>query len=280
MGKISRRKPPRPPSKTMVKPAFNPRALFERHEAEAELGFAQACTRLRLLFTQFAAEDVIVAINVSDLWPPNISAQVKHQLAFAVCLSIPPAEFSLTRLQSYEEFGRFARALIDILPRFPSLEDYWPESDWGDVKFTDALDARPCFYGGTVQRICDFIEAFQILHGDASDAVRDMRYARQMQAALLETVRGPSRRGLKRRVQGIWRCPSRLLGVDQVGTSDSNALRDDGKPHNDTWFANRLAQRARIRQCRDVGRRYSLVGSAVGRENLALVVAQRSCRSA
>ena len=200
----------------------------------------------------------------------NISAQVKHQLAFAVCLSIPPAEFSLTRLQSYEEFGRFARALIDILPRFPSLEDYWPESDWGDVKFTDALDARPCFYGGTVQRICDFIEAFQILHGDASDAVRDMRYARQMQAALLETVPRPVETRPEERVQGIWRCPSRLLGVDQVGTSDSNALRDDGKPHNDTWFANRLAQRARIRQCRDVGRRYSWLGVRLEGKTLPL----------
>ena len=112
------------------------------------------------------------------------------------------------------------------------------------MKFTDALDARPCFYGGTVQRICDFIEAFQILHGDASDAVRDMRYARQMQAALLETVPRPVETRPEERVQGIWRPPSRLLGVDQVGTSDSNALRDDGKPHNDTWFANRLAQRA------------------------------------
>jgi hypothetical protein len=192
MGKLSRRKPQPPPPRKEVTPPFALRKLFEKQKAEAEIGLSQACACLRSLFVRFAAEDVVVALNVSDLWPPNVSAQVKHQLAFATCISMPPNEFSPTRLDSYEKFEEFSRALIAALPDFPSLEDYWPESDWGDVQFTDGIDARPGFYGGAVQRIPDFIEAFQILHGGTSDAMRDMRQARRMQAGVLEKVPRPT----------------------------------------------------------------------------------------
>ncbi|MDN7454232.1 hypothetical protein [Burkholderia cenocepacia] len=146
---------------------------------------------MRALFAKYAAGDVFLAINVSDLWPPNISSQVKHQLAFAICVSIPPSDFAFERIDTYERFSDFSQALIDALPDFPSLEDYWPESDWGDIMWIDGIDARPTFYGGTVQRIPDFIEAFRIIYGESGPAVSDMRGALRMQSDFLEKVRRP-----------------------------------------------------------------------------------------
>jgi hypothetical protein len=166
MGKISRRKPhPRPTTKKPQASLDLPMLLEERG-ADGESSFSQACARLKLLLVQFAVEDVLIALSVCDLWPPNVSAQVKHQLAFATCLSIPTDVFSTERIDTYGKFAKFARSLIDALPEFPSLEDYWPTDDWGEIRFTDGIDARPSFYGGCVQRIPDFIESMRILYGD------------------------------------------------------------------------------------------------------------------
>lgn len=190
MSKISRKSPKRPHPKA-APPSIDWRKLITERKAIAEPAFLASCTRLRSLFTQYAAEDVFLALNVSDLWPPNISAQVKHQLAFGICVSIPLGDFSSERLDTYERFASFTQAMIDVLPSFSSLEDYWPEADWGEIMFIDDVDARPTFYGGTVQRIPDFIEAFRILYGEASPAMADMRSAQRVQSDFLEKVRRP-----------------------------------------------------------------------------------------
>ena len=93
-------------------PPFDFCKLLEERSAEAEAGFSQACARIRSLLVRFAAEDVLLALNVSDLWLPNVSAQVKHQLAFATYLSIPPTEFAPAPLDSYEKFEEFSRELL------------------------------------------------------------------------------------------------------------------------------------------------------------------------
>ena len=192
MGKFSRKKSRRPPPKRLKPPLFDMHKVLEERSTQAEAGFSQAYARIRSLLIRFAAEDVVLALNVSDLWPANVSAQVKHQLAFAIYVSIPPNEFGPAQLDSYDRFEEFSRELIEALPHFPNLEDFWPESDWGEVLFTDDIDARPCFYGGCVQRIPDFIEAIRILYGDGSEAMDDMRCARRMQAGVLESVPRPS----------------------------------------------------------------------------------------
>lgn len=191
MAKLSRRKRQPPPTKTEVPKPFDMRKFYNERMAGSEAGFAECRVRLRSLMVRFAVEDVLICLNVSDLWLPNVSAQVKHQLAFATYLSIPPVEFGAQRVSSYEDFVAFSRELISCLPQFPSAEDYWPEDDWGDVLFTDVIDARPSLYGGCVQRIYDFIEAFRILYSDTREAVEDMRYAQRMQARLVELVPRP-----------------------------------------------------------------------------------------
>jgi hypothetical protein len=159
--------------------------------SQLDKAFREATDRVRQILTQWSLPDVLAALNASDLWPPNVSGQVKHQLAFAVCLSIPPDAFSSKRIESHWQLAAFLTSLYEALPTFPTLEDYWPESDWGAIRFHDGIDNRPCFYGGSVQRIPDFIEAFRILHEKVPQSQTDMRFALRLQAEYIEAIPTP-----------------------------------------------------------------------------------------
>jgi hypothetical protein len=137
--------------------------------------FESTCERLRSVFARNCAEDVMVSLGVSDLWLPNISSQVKHALAFAVSISMPADSFSPSKtIQSYAEFRQFIEKVYAILPSFPTLEDYAPEPDWGEVKFLSKGSLLRIFYGGAVERISDFITAFHLVHGTNAKAIQDM----------------------------------------------------------------------------------------------------------
>lgn len=183
-----------------------------------------------------AARDALVALNVLDLWPANVSAQVKSQLVFAAYLSLAPDEFASAKLDSHDQFSQFCRNLIEVLPRFPVLEDYWPESDWGVIRWIDGINSRPTFYGGAVQRIPDFIEAFQILHGDSSVAMNDLRCARRMQSVVLEAVPSPDSLALDDADAGyievppewFWTAVQKLLLAQQAPAVTADLLASPG----------------------------------------------------
>ncbi len=155
--------------------------------------FENTCNQLRLVFARYSAEDVMISLCVSDLWLPNISSQVKHALAFATSISMPASSFAiLTTIESYTTFKQFIEQVYAILPSFPTLEDYVPETDWGEVKFpANGLLAR-IFYGGAVERISDFITGFYLVHGSDAQANRDMHLALLAQHHVLESVVKPN----------------------------------------------------------------------------------------
>jgi hypothetical protein len=142
------------------------------------------------LFAQFSAEDVVLALGVSDLWIPNISSQVKHHFALGVCVSMPPDQFSAAnKLDTYADFSEFIGAFYKLLPSFPSLEDFIPEPDWGDVRIVSNNSYPTIFYGSSVERIPDFIEAFRMLRADQSDSMKDMAIAIALQDQVIMHVR-------------------------------------------------------------------------------------------
>lgn len=151
--------------------------------------FESTCNELKSVFARYSADDVLVSLCVSDLWLPNISSQVKHTLAFAVSISIPAGSFTgSATIESYAEFKQFVEQVYAILPGFPMLEDYVPETDWGEVKFPSNGSLLRIFYGGAVERISDFITAFHLVHGANAEATRDMHLALLAQHHVLEGV--------------------------------------------------------------------------------------------
>ena len=165
----------------------------ERREAKkkAELKtstneFENSCNQLSLLFSKYSADDVLVSLSVSDLWIPNISSQVKHTLAYAVAISMPIESFtaSLT-INNYSSFQEFIEQVYEILPNFPMLEDYMPEADWGQIKYVLDDSLFHIFYGGSVERITDFISAFQLFYKSSDQALQDMRISLSAQSHVL-----------------------------------------------------------------------------------------------
>ena len=167
--------------------AGNPKADIAEMAPDSE--FESTCNQLRSGFARYSADDVMVSLCVSDLWLPNISSQVKHTLAFAVSISMPASSFTgSATIESYADFKQFTEQVYALLPGFPTLEDYVPEPDWGEVKFPSNGSLLRIFYGGAVERISDFVTAFHLVHSTDVQANRDMHVALLAQHHVLEGV--------------------------------------------------------------------------------------------
>ncbi|MGE8481338.1 MAG: hypothetical protein ACN6Q5_01900 [Pseudomonas sp.] len=187
MSKKKRKKPFGAPAKKPHLPVEMQRVMDGRRNM-FEQAFQLSCGRLREVLTRFHPGDVLTAVNISDLWQPNRASQVKHQLAFSLLVSTPADSYSPVRMATYEDFSGFCNAFIEALPEFPMLEDYVPESDWGEVKILLGQEPVAILHGGPVQRIVDFVEAFRICHGDGTQAVVDLEGAIRLQGELLRAV--------------------------------------------------------------------------------------------
>lgn len=144
---------------------------------------------LREHFSNYNASDIVLSLGVSGLWMPNRSSLVKLTFAYQVCLSMPADGFSGAKsVVSYEAFTEFLEGLMRLLPRLPMLEDFVPEADWGDVCVSGVSGFEPIFYGGSVERIPDFIEAFRLLAADQPQALADMNLAVALQRHLVQNI--------------------------------------------------------------------------------------------
>lgn len=185
MGKNSRLKRERREGKTDKPVRGSAQARPQRQDPE----FQAQIDRVRRYFASFAVVDVLISLGVSELWRPNRSSQVQHAFATLVAMSTPPAVFSAgAAIDTYEAFAGFLGGLSALLPRFPMLEDFVPEADWGEVRVQGAVGFEPIFYGGSVERIPDFIEAFRLLEGDEVQALADVRLAVALQAHIICAV--------------------------------------------------------------------------------------------
>jgi len=64
----------------------------------------------------------------------------------------------------YSDFESLCNALLDTLSTFPHLEDYLPESDWGDIKYFQGDRFYKVFYGASLSNPVDFYAAFEVIH--------------------------------------------------------------------------------------------------------------------
>lgn len=187
MSKKKRKKPFRAAVTKPNLPIVMLKAMDEQRKV-FEQDFQASCARVREVLTLFHPDDALTAVNISDLWQPNRTSQVKHLLAFSLLVSTPADSFTPVRMATYEEFSGFCNALIAALPDFPTLEDYVPEADWGEVKVLLGREQVAILHGGPVQRVVDHIDAFRICHGNGTQAVADLERAIRLQGELLRLV--------------------------------------------------------------------------------------------
>lgn len=161
----------------------------ESHMRRTDNEFESSCDQLRSLFSNYSADEVLVSLCISDLWISNISSQIKHTLAFVVASSMAFENFTgSVKLDSYRNFRDFAKRLYKIFPNFQMLEDFMPEPDWGEIKYQLDDSLYRIFYGGSVERIPDFITAFLLLNKDNAQAKLDIDVILAAQNHVLKSI--------------------------------------------------------------------------------------------
>lgn len=193
MGRKSREKRERRLAKSAGDPDVLLRQMMSWHDQFGEHKqlkdtFLVQVRQTRTLLSQYDATDVALAIGVSELWPANAGSHVKHAFAWCVFLDTPLGGRGGRRIESYADFQRFAEALYATWPHFPTLEDFSPEADWGQTKVDLGGRLVPVFYGSSIERVPDFIEAFRITYADVPEALAQMDLVVALQALIIEAI--------------------------------------------------------------------------------------------
>lgn len=121
--------------------------------------------KIKEIFQDYSVQDVIHSLFCSSLWLPNISSQIKHIYLTALLISCKPDIFKENnQIVDYNKFSELISRLIPLLPSFPTAEDYFPEPDWGEVKFFFNDEIYKIFYGNEITDIYDYLSMFEIMH--------------------------------------------------------------------------------------------------------------------
>lgn len=193
MGKKSREKRERKAAKATLDSQLWPEdfeSLFRQSAPDPEIGgeFQKRVEQTRQVFLRYKRTDTALALCASDLWPANVASQVKHMFAWAVLLRTEESVPEALPIETYEEFENFARALYAVWPEFPMLEDFSPEADWGQTRVRLDSDFVPIFYGSSIERIPDFVEAFRISYAGVDKAQVDMDFVITAQAHIIQSI--------------------------------------------------------------------------------------------
>lgn len=121
--------------------------------------------KIRQVFQDYSAQDVANSLLCSSLWLPNISSQIKHIYLTALLISCQPELFQKSdQVCSYEKFSELISRILPFLPSFPMEEDYFPETDWGEIKFFFDDNIYKIFYGNEITDIYDYLSMFEIMY--------------------------------------------------------------------------------------------------------------------
>jgi len=161
-------------------------------QAARDVEFQARVVAVAKVFQSYDPMDVMISLGVSDLFLPNVASPVKHAFAMRVFASMAEDQFANEKITCYAEFVEFMRRLYEVLPPFPMLEDFIPEPDWGMARVQLGEDFVPMFYGSSIERTPDFVEAFRITYGGAKAALADMDLALAIQAHALTMIPAPA----------------------------------------------------------------------------------------
>ena len=137
---------------------------------ESMLTWEDRQEKIKEVFQNYSAQDVINSLLCSSLWLLNISSQIKHIYLTALLISCKPDIFKKSnQITDYNKFSELIFRLIPLLPSFPTAEDYFPETDWGEVKFFFNDEIYKIFYGNEITDIYDYLSMFEIMYTPFDD---------------------------------------------------------------------------------------------------------------
>ena len=120
--------------------------------------------KLRQLLNSYSFDDLACSFFALNLWLPNVGSPIKFEYLYSVLESIGGGLPKDNRVLSFRDFESLCSRLIVILPNCSMLEDYLPESDWGEIKYYFANKAYRIFYGASLSNPYEFYSAFEVCH--------------------------------------------------------------------------------------------------------------------
>lgn len=138
---------------------------YDENKDKMVESFRATVTSISELFYEYSINDIATSIFVSNLWLPNIASPVKHQFFTAIFATLKPEDFSKKdKIVSFKNFKTLIIKLYEFAPYFPTIEDYVPEADWGEIKFYHNGKNYSFFYGNELSNVYEYLSLFQLLY--------------------------------------------------------------------------------------------------------------------
>lgn len=145
--------------------------------------------KLTSVYTEYNLAELFLALSISELWLPNISAPVKHTIAFNTLLSMDVNTFNNHKeLKTYQQASEFFSIIYKILPNIPQMEDFIPDQDWRKIKIQWGNSIYKIFYGSSVERLYDYIQAFGIRYAEYPIILKQMENVLILQDKFLSSI--------------------------------------------------------------------------------------------
>lgn len=120
--------------------------------------------KLKALYKKYSLNDLVTSLFCSSLWLPNISSPVKHQLYYAILSMMEVDDFETNdKITNYQDFKKLLDQIYSLSPSFHYLEDYVPESDWGQIKYFFEKRFFQIFYGNELSNIFDHLMRYELM---------------------------------------------------------------------------------------------------------------------
>ena len=147
-----------------------------------EEAFGEAVKAIRNVYRNYSVEDIATSLFVSNIWLPNIACPIKHIFFVTSFCTMKPEEFTESPvITDYNGFEQFLREIYNLAPDFSTLEDYVPELDWGEVKYSLNKKLYRIFFGGDLSNAYDHLTLFQMLYEPFDEKYKELVHRSPME---------------------------------------------------------------------------------------------------
>ena len=138
--------------------------MISKRMDSAKKSFFESQKRLKSELKKYRLDNILTSLFISSIWLPNISSQVKHPFIYLTLVSIDWQDFSQAEEPwDYEKFSSFLEKIYSLVPSFPSVEDYLPEPDWGEIKYCLEDKYYKIFYGNELSNVYEYLTIFELV---------------------------------------------------------------------------------------------------------------------
>ncbi len=118
--------------------------------------------KIRDIFHDYSIEDIATSLFVTELYPLNISSPVKSALLWEILRNADPTQFNpVNQITDYKSYMAFIARVIEACPQYPTVEDYIPIIEWGDVKYKFQEVTYKFFYSGDLENPYDYLLVYE-----------------------------------------------------------------------------------------------------------------------